>query len=182
VKDVRDLYRMDKWNREILDKYCRQFKAGILGFLPSRGEGTPERNETLPDIVHRTTAPFRYQVSRRQTAKVVTKNWGGGDTSINCRAWPKKDSTLGLPLWLSLAPLLQELPRLTESWLHAIPSSVASPSGPTATPSKNHGHLETCHGHQIVHHCHIHSHIYGFLSCHFLRFSKHIRLLLVSLA
>ncbi len=74
VKDVRDLYRMDKWNREILDKYCRQFKAGILGFLPSRGEGTPERNETLPDIVHRTTAPFRYQVSQRHPAKVVAEN------------------------------------------------------------------------------------------------------------
>jgi hypothetical protein len=58
-EDIRDFYRMDKWNREILDKYCRQFRAGILGFLPSGAEPAGERNETLPDVVHRTTAPFR---------------------------------------------------------------------------------------------------------------------------
>ncbi|XP_050422570.1 bifunctional heparan sulfate N-deacetylase/N-sulfotransferase [Adelges cooleyi] len=25
---------MDKWNRELLDKYCREYKVGILGFFP----------------------------------------------------------------------------------------------------------------------------------------------------
>ena len=62
-EDVRDFYRMDKWNREILEKYCRQFRAGILGFLPSGAESTTggERNETLPDVVHHTTAPFRLE-------------------------------------------------------------------------------------------------------------------------
>jgi hypothetical protein len=59
-EDVRDFYRMDKWNREILEKYCRQFRAGILGFLPSSVEpGGDAHNETLPDVVRRTTAPFR---------------------------------------------------------------------------------------------------------------------------
>lgn len=25
---------MDKWNRELLDKYCREYGVGILGFFP----------------------------------------------------------------------------------------------------------------------------------------------------
>lgn len=25
---------MDKWNRELLDKYCREYSVGILGFFP----------------------------------------------------------------------------------------------------------------------------------------------------
>jgi len=25
---------MDKWNRELLDKYCREYGAGVLGFFP----------------------------------------------------------------------------------------------------------------------------------------------------
>ena len=34
-QDIRDFYHMDQWNRELLDKYCRQFNVGALGFLPS---------------------------------------------------------------------------------------------------------------------------------------------------
>lgn len=26
--------QMDKWNRELLDKYCREYSVGIVGFLP----------------------------------------------------------------------------------------------------------------------------------------------------
>ncbi|KAK2725532.1 bifunctional heparan sulfate N-deacetylase/N-sulfotransferase-like [Artemia franciscana] len=29
--------QMDKWNRELLDKYCKQYGVGIVGFVPSRG-------------------------------------------------------------------------------------------------------------------------------------------------
>lgn len=25
---------MDKWNRELLDKYCREYSVGIIGFAP----------------------------------------------------------------------------------------------------------------------------------------------------
>jgi len=25
---------MDKWNRELLDKYCREYSVGIVGFAP----------------------------------------------------------------------------------------------------------------------------------------------------
>lgn len=31
--------QMDKWNRELLDKYCREYNVGIIGFLL----GTEER-------------------------------------------------------------------------------------------------------------------------------------------
>ncbi len=26
---------MDKWNRELLDKYCREYGVGIVGFIPA---------------------------------------------------------------------------------------------------------------------------------------------------
>lgn len=26
--------QMDKWNRELLDKYCREYSVGIVGFTP----------------------------------------------------------------------------------------------------------------------------------------------------
>lgn len=29
---------MDKWNRELLDKYCREFKVGLVGFMPIQPE------------------------------------------------------------------------------------------------------------------------------------------------
>ena len=29
---------MDKWNRELLDKYCRQYAVGIIGFVSPTDE------------------------------------------------------------------------------------------------------------------------------------------------
>lgn len=29
---------MDKWNKELLDKYCREYGVGIVGFMQSRDE------------------------------------------------------------------------------------------------------------------------------------------------
>ena len=33
-EDYRFYLTMDKWNRELLDKYCKSFKVGIVAFLP----------------------------------------------------------------------------------------------------------------------------------------------------
>jgi hypothetical protein len=30
--------QMDKWNRELLDKYCREYSVGIVGFSPPSEE------------------------------------------------------------------------------------------------------------------------------------------------
>lgn len=30
--------QMDKWNRELLDKYCREYSVGIVGFIPHSEE------------------------------------------------------------------------------------------------------------------------------------------------
>lgn len=30
--------QMDKWNRELLDKYCREYSVGIVGFVPHSEE------------------------------------------------------------------------------------------------------------------------------------------------
>lgn len=41
---------MDKWNKELLDKYCREYNVGILGFMPSRDEtfvGAQIKNASL---------------------------------------------------------------------------------------------------------------------------------------
>jgi len=57
-QDIRDFYHMDKWNRELLEKYCRQFKVGILGFLPSGEEVAV--NEALEDSSNNNTIPFSY--------------------------------------------------------------------------------------------------------------------------
>ena len=41
---------MDKWNKEILDKYCREYTVGILGFMPSQEEtlvGAQLKNTSL---------------------------------------------------------------------------------------------------------------------------------------
>lgn len=29
---------MDNWNRELLDKYCREYLVGMIGFIPSNEE------------------------------------------------------------------------------------------------------------------------------------------------
>lgn len=29
---------MDKWNRELLDKYCREYLVGVIGFMPPSEE------------------------------------------------------------------------------------------------------------------------------------------------
>jgi len=41
---------MDKWSKDILDKYCRDFDVGIVGFMPSQDEtyvGAQLRNSLL---------------------------------------------------------------------------------------------------------------------------------------
>ena len=55
-QDMRDYYLMDRWNRGLLDKYCRQFRVGVLGFLPPREEGW--RNESIADLATNASTPF----------------------------------------------------------------------------------------------------------------------------
>ena len=56
-QDIRDFYHMDRWNRELLEKYCRQFNVGVLGFLPSGDEEV--KNEAVDDSSTNTSSPFR---------------------------------------------------------------------------------------------------------------------------
>jgi hypothetical protein len=51
---------------------------------------------------------------------------------------------------------------------------------PFTARSKNNGHLGTFHGHQFFLTLHIHSNIFGFLSCFFYSFSVQILLLLAA--
>ena len=38
-EDYRSYLEMDKWNRELLDKYCRTFRVGIVAFVPPPAGG-----------------------------------------------------------------------------------------------------------------------------------------------
>merc|ERR1719193_290693 len=54
--DIMDYYGMEIKNRELLDKYCAQFKIGIVGFLPLK-RGVREK-ESLVDEASNTSLPF----------------------------------------------------------------------------------------------------------------------------
>ena len=62
--DIMDYYSMEITNRKLLDKYCVQFKIGILGFLPPRADG--RRREPLIDEASNTSIPFT--VSSKQSS------------------------------------------------------------------------------------------------------------------
>jgi heparan sulfate N-deacetylase/N-sulfotransferase NDST2 len=32
-ENLQKYLQMDKWNRELLDKYCREYSVGVVGFL-----------------------------------------------------------------------------------------------------------------------------------------------------
>lgn len=64
-QDIRDFYHMEQWNKEVLEKYCRQFKVGILGFLPS-GEEEVE-NAAIDETASNGSSPFR--VSSHQSIR-----------------------------------------------------------------------------------------------------------------
>lgn len=55
-EDIRDYYYMDKWNREILDKYCKQFRASIIGFTPNGLDRVVD--EPVMDLAKNLTSPF----------------------------------------------------------------------------------------------------------------------------
>lgn len=55
-EDIRDFYRMDKSNRELLEKYCKLFKAGILGFMPSLEDYVEE--ERIKDLTKNKSVPI----------------------------------------------------------------------------------------------------------------------------
>ena len=33
-EDYRSYLDMDRWNRELLDKYCKSYRVGIVAFVP----------------------------------------------------------------------------------------------------------------------------------------------------
>lgn len=42
---------MDKWNRELLDKYCLEYGVGVVGFLPPTEQKTVEPLKGFPLFV-----------------------------------------------------------------------------------------------------------------------------------
>jgi heparan sulfate N-deacetylase/N-sulfotransferase NDST2 len=110
-QDMRDYYLMDRWNRDLLDKYCRQFKVGVLGFLPAREEGW--RNETIADLATNASTPFT--VTSGQTVasartgshpllRILRRN-----VTVAGRPWSRARVTIG-HLGPGLEPLVTTVP------------------------------------------------------------------------
>ncbi|XP_065215137.1 bifunctional heparan sulfate N-deacetylase/N-sulfotransferase [Planococcus citri] len=43
--------QMDKWNRELLDKYCREYGVGIVGFIPPTEQKITEQLRGFPLVI-----------------------------------------------------------------------------------------------------------------------------------
>lgn len=43
---------MDKWNRELLDKYCREYGVGIIGFIPTTEQMITVSLRGFPLLIH----------------------------------------------------------------------------------------------------------------------------------
>lgn len=58
--------QMDKWNRELLDKYCREYSVGIVGFAPPGEESlVGAQLKGFPLFIH---TNLRLKVSRANVA------------------------------------------------------------------------------------------------------------------
>jgi len=76
---------MDKWNKELLDKYCREYNVGIVGFMPSRDEtyvGAHLKNTSLfidTNVKLKVTAPKTIKEGKNHPAlaraNIVPPRW-----------------------------------------------------------------------------------------------------------
>eukprot|EP00095_Tigriopus_kingsejongensis_P012066 maker-scaffold60_size442463-snap-gene-0.29 protein:Tk12066 transcript:maker-scaffold60_size442463-snap-gene-0.29-mRNA-1 annotation:"heparan sulfate n-deacetylase n-sulfotransferase" len=69
-EDFRAYLDMDDWNRDILDKYCKMFKVGIVALVPTsefeRGQLTP-----LQDRRHGRPLPLAWEQQRTQLSNLT---------------------------------------------------------------------------------------------------------------
>ncbi|KAF4523771.1 hypothetical protein B566_EDAN013599 [Ephemera danica] len=126
---------MDKWNRELLDKYCREYSVGIVGFNPPSEEtlvGAQLRG--FPLFVH---TNLRLKDAALNVASPVLRLTRAGET-----AWgtlPGEDWTVFSPNHSTYEPLAWASP------LADIPSPFTSSEGTTrllTTVVQDHGTLD----------------------------------------
>ena len=102
--------QMDKWNKELLDKYCREYDVGIVGFMPSRDEtyvGAHLKNTSLfidtnvklkvnrslcgstfsTAPILRESSVMREEWDLWEGKKLIGLNWGFGESGIVLVIW-----------------------------------------------------------------------------------------------
>ncbi|XP_064458636.1 bifunctional heparan sulfate N-deacetylase/N-sulfotransferase-like [Ornithodoros turicata] len=66
---------MHKWNRELLDKYCREYKVGIIGFIrPKEDTYTGAQLPGLPLYMHTNMALKDYQLDASSSILRLTRS------------------------------------------------------------------------------------------------------------
>ncbi|XP_049794710.1 bifunctional heparan sulfate N-deacetylase/N-sulfotransferase [Schistocerca nitens] len=93
--------QMDKWNRELLDKYCREYSVGIVGFIPPSEETLVGAElHGFPLFVH---TNLRLQDASLNAASPILRLTRAGET-----AWgplPGEDWTVFTPNHSTYEPL-----------------------------------------------------------------------------
>ncbi|KAI4483396.1 hypothetical protein M0802_013421 [Mischocyttarus mexicanus] len=100
--------QMDKWNRELLDKYCREYSVGIVGFAPPGEESlVGAQLKGFPLFIHTNLRLKDAQLNAASPILRLTRSgetaWGplpGGDWTIfqanhstyEPLAWAHRDS------------------------------------------------------------------------------------------
>lgn len=94
---------MHKWNRELLDKYCREYNVGIVGFIrPREDTYTGAQLAGLPLYMHTNMALKDYQVNPMSSVLRITR--AGEVFSGNL---PGEDWALFQPNHSTFVPLAQ---------------------------------------------------------------------------
>lgn len=72
---------MDKWNRELLDKYCREYAVGIVGFMsPSEETLVGAQLKGFPLFVH---TNLRLRDASLNPSSPVLRLTRAGDTAVS---------------------------------------------------------------------------------------------------
>ncbi|XP_059474716.1 bifunctional heparan sulfate N-deacetylase/N-sulfotransferase [Neocloeon triangulifer] len=123
---------MDKWNRELLDKYCREYSVGIVGFNPPSEESlVGSQLKGFPLFVH---TNMRLKDATLNPASNVLRMTRSGET-----AWgklPGDDWTVFAPNHSTYEPLEWALPN------HDLPSHFVNEKGASkllTTAVQDHG-------------------------------------------
>ncbi|XP_050538993.1 bifunctional heparan sulfate N-deacetylase/N-sulfotransferase isoform X2 [Daktulosphaira vitifoliae] len=115
---------MDKWNRELLDKYCREYGVGIIGFFPPterravgvQVRGFPLYTHTklsLRDAMLNSASPV-LRISRAggvYQGPLPGDDWtvfGANDTTYEPVAWGSNDSFSSQSEYIPLATVIQD--------------------------------------------------------------------------
>lgn len=118
--------QMDKWNRELLDKYCREYSVGIVGFAPPGEESlVGAQLKGFPLFIH---TNLRLKDAQLNAASPILRLTRAGETAWG--ALPGGDWTIFQPNHSTYEPL---------AWAHRDRLDHPTDKSPLATVIQDHG-------------------------------------------